>query len=103
MTYPRVSLNGWGELAEDVDAELHYARRKFPEATHLTVALAEECGELIKAIAGMREGKNNYCDVRLELVQTMAMCVRLYLDGDVTENLPSCDTASCPTPPVTTG
>lgn len=88
MSYP-ITLNGWGDLADDVDAEVHYARRKFPKPTHLTVALAEECGELIKAIAQLREGKGDYKAVRVELVQTMAMCVRLYLDGDETEGLPT--------------
>lgn len=83
-----LSSTGWAGLAADVDAELFHARKKFPAADHLTVALAEECGELIKAIAQHREGKSDLIEVRTELVQTMAMCVRLYLDGDVTEGLP---------------
>lgn len=85
MSYP-VTLN-WHSLAEDVDNEVSRARKKFPEPTHMTVALAEECGELIKAIAERREGKGAKDATYTELVQTMAMCVRLYLDGDKTENL----------------
>lgn len=63
-------------LAE-VRAEIIRAREKFPGDRIMTIALAEEFGELCKAI--LEEASAN---VRKEAVQTATMCARLVLDGD---------------------
>lgn len=74
-----------------VRREFERARKKFPEPDHLTLALAEECGEAIKAICDYRiRGISD--EVRLsgiygELIQTAAMCVRLAVEGDPTQRL----------------
>ena len=61
----------------DVRAELARARIKFPGNRIVTVALAEEFGELCKAALD-----EPACNVRNEAVQTAAMAARLALDGD---------------------
>lgn len=63
-------------LAE-VRAELVRARAKFPGDRIMTIALAEEFGELCKAI--LDEPAAN---VRKEAVQTAVMAARVVLDGD---------------------
>jgi hypothetical protein len=63
-------------LAE-VRAEIIRARTKFPGSRVMTVALAEEFGELAKA--ALDEPAAN---VRVEAVQTAAMAARLAIDGD---------------------
>jgi hypothetical protein len=63
-------------LAE-VRAELIRARAKFPGDRIMTIALAEEFGELCKAV--LDEPSAN---VRKEAVQTAVMACRVALDGD---------------------
>lgn len=63
-------------LAE-VRAELNRARSKFPGDRIMTIALAEEFGELCKAVLD----ESAAC-VRKEAVQTAVMAARVVLDGD---------------------
>tara|TARA_B100001105_G_scaffold95218_1_gene75759 strand:- start:1652 stop:2332 length:681 start_codon:yes stop_codon:yes gene_type:complete len=62
---------------DDVRAELVRARAKFPGDRITTIALAEEFGELCKAV--LDEPAAN---VRKEGVQTAVMAARVVLDGD---------------------
>ncbi|WP_337056333.1 DUF4406 domain-containing protein [Pseudomonas sp. USHLN015] len=62
---------------DEVRAELKRARSKFPGDRLMTLALAEEFGELCKAV--LDESAEN---VRKEAVQTAVMCCRVVLDGD---------------------
>lgn len=66
---------------EEVRAELIRARAKFPGDRIMTIALAEEFGELAKAILD-----EPAADVRTEAVQTAAMAARIVLDGDRSVN-----------------
>ncbi|RPE74657.1 hypothetical protein [Vulcaniibacterium tengchongense] len=67
-------------LAE-VRTELIRARAKFPGDRLMTIALAEEFGELCKAV--LDEPSAN---VRKEAVQTAVMAARVALDGDSSVN-----------------
>jgi hypothetical protein len=60
------------------------ARVKFPSNVHLLLALAEEAGEAVKAGCDLRQGKADIESFRTELIQTAAMCLRLYYEGDPT-------------------
>ena len=66
---------------EEVRAELIRARAKFPGDRIMTIALAEEFGELAKAILD-----EPAADVRKEAVQTAAMAARIVFDGDGSVN-----------------
>jgi hypothetical protein len=57
------------------------ARAKFPGDRIMTIALAEEFGELCKAV--LDEPAAN---VRKEAIQTAVMCARVVLDGDGSVN-----------------
>lgn len=61
----------------EVRAELIRARTKFPGDRIMTIALAEEFGELCKAILD-----ESAANVRKEAVQTAVMAARVVLDGD---------------------
>ncbi|MEM6367802.1 MAG: MazG-like family protein [Myxococcota bacterium] len=75
----------WDRLALEVEEEVQRARKLFPEGDNPTLhALHEEVGELTKAILQLREGRGSYDEARVELVQVMAMCVRLAEEGDRT-------------------
>ncbi|SOE85641.1 hypothetical protein SAMN05446935_6114 [Burkholderia sp. YR290] len=65
----------------DVRAELIRARTKFPGDRIMTIALAEEFGELCKAVLD-----ESAANVRKEAVQTAVMCARVVLDGDGSVN-----------------
>lgn len=65
----------------EVRAELIRARAKFPGDRIMTLALAEEFGEMCKAV--LDEPAAN---VRKEAVQTAAMAARVVLDGDGSVN-----------------
>lgn len=61
----------------EVRAELLRARGKFPGDCIMTIALAEEFGELCKAVLDESAAR-----VRKEAVQTAVMAARVVLDGD---------------------
>lgn len=65
------------EFLSKVRAEVIRARQLFPGDRIMTLALAEEFGELVKAV--LDESSEN---VRKEAIQTAAMAARVVLDGD---------------------
>jgi hypothetical protein len=75
------------KLCIDACHEANRARGLFPKSDHLTLALAEEAGEVTKAVLDHRQGKCGLAGVRKEIVQTMAMCLRLAAEGDPTVDL----------------
>lgn len=91
MSYPVTLSQGWSRLAEDVDAEIARARAKFPQPDFLTTAMTEEFGEAVRAVLEhMAKGQTLglRLDVRKELVQAIAMAVRLEIEGDPIHRLP---------------
>lgn len=69
------------DFLDQVRAELAHARSKFPGDRIMTLAMAEEFGELVKAVLDEHSS-----DVRKEAVQTAAMAARVALDGDASVN-----------------
>lgn len=65
-----------------VRAELKYARSKFPSNKQMLHAFTEEAGEVTKAFLDMQQGKCTRDDVQKEIIQAIAMGVRLLEDGD---------------------
>jgi predicted small metal-binding protein len=70
-----------------VDLEVTWARKFFPSPNFLTTAMAEEAGEALKAIMDHMQKGGSKDQIRKELIQTMAMCVRLLEEGDPIHNL----------------
>ncbi len=69
------------DFLDQVRAELTRARALFPGDRIMTLAMAEEVGELVKAV--LDEPAAN---VRKEAVQTAVMAARVVLDGDGSVN-----------------
>lgn len=65
-----------------VEIELHKARTKFPSNRHLLHAFAEEAGEVTKAFLDSAQDKADATDIIGELIQSIAMGVRLLQEGD---------------------
>ncbi len=82
------------ELANEIVQELEYARSKFPEypdnLIEAVVIIAKECGEVLKLANEMHQmhkgrdygSASDILDLRKELVQTAAMCMRMILDSE---------------------
>jgi NTP pyrophosphatase (non-canonical NTP hydrolase) len=79
MTIDDILLAAKGEQAR--------AKVLFPNPKHLTLALAEEAGEVTKAVLNFYSGKGSVEDIDKEIVQCMAMCIRLWNEGDPAVNL----------------
>lgn len=76
------------EWPEPIRSEVERARKLHPSGDLLTTAFAEEAGEVIKAILDHYEGKGSLLEVLSELVQVIAMAVRLMEEGDPIHRLP---------------
>lgn len=71
----------------DVQAEYHSSKQKFPENLYNLNALVEEVGELSQAMLQLQQetakGKTA-ADVRKEAVQVANMALRIAIEGDST-------------------
>ena len=76
-------------LVEAARAEAEKAMRKFPQPNYVISKVAEEAGEVVKAAIHCAEGRETPEAVRAEIVQAMAMLIRLYLEGDQVHGLPA--------------
>ena len=65
------------KFLSEVKSEVIRARTKFPGRRIMGLALAEEFGELMKAMLD-----EHLANVRKEAVQTAAMCIRVAVEGD---------------------
>lgn len=65
-----------------VSQEVAKARAKFPSNRHLLHAFVEEAGEVTKAFLDSEQGKADEAAILKELIQTIAMAVRLMQEGD---------------------
>lgn len=83
--YLRTSEGAIDTFIEDVEREVRRAMKKFPQPNPTIAALAEEVGELSKAMLHIREGKHNdWWRVYDEAVQVAAMACRAAIEGDPT-------------------
>lgn len=78
-------------LLDDAIAAAGRAAAKFPQPTSIPpiTKVAEEAGEVVKAAVHCAEGRDTPAHVREEIVDAMAMLIRLFLEGDETHGLPS--------------
>ena len=61
---------------------------KFPQPNYVLLKIAEEAGEVVKAGVHLSEGRDfTWSDLEGEVIQTIAMCIRLLLEGDQTMGL----------------
>ncbi len=58
------------------------AMRKFPQPNYVLNKVAEESGEVIKAVIHYTEGREEWANVEGEIVDNLAMLIRLVTEGD---------------------
>ena len=77
------------KIWESVLTETAYARQLFPKPNHLVLAMVEESGEVVKATLDLYSGKDGATEnkIKKEIIQLMAMCIRLLTEGDPTVKL----------------
>jgi phosphoribosyl-ATP pyrophosphohydrolase len=78
----------WRSLVEEAAVEADYAMKKFPQPNYVISKVAEEAGEVVKAAIHCAEGRGDRESVRSEIVQAVAMLMRLFLEGDQVHGLP---------------
>lgn len=75
------------DYAERIFAEAMRAARKamkkYPQPNYVLTKVAEEAGEVVKAGVHLAEGRDfTWEDLEGECIQTIAMCLRLLIEGD---------------------
>lgn len=66
------------------------AREKFPQPNYTLLKVGEEAGEVVRAGVHLAEGRDcTHADLEGEIVQTMAMLIRLAVEGDQVNGVPS--------------
>lgn len=58
------------------------AMRKYPQPNYVLLKVAEEAGEVVQAAVHYAEGRMTWQDVEGEIVQLLAMLIRLVTEGD---------------------
>ena len=76
-------------LVDAARTEAEKAMRKFPQPNYVISKVAEEAGEVVKAAIHCAEGREKPENVRAEIVQAIAMLIRLYVEGDQVHGLPA--------------
>lgn len=62
--------------------EAQTAMTKFPQPNYVLNKLSEEHGEVVKAVIHFTEGRESWPNVEKEIVQNLAMLIRLVTEGD---------------------
>lgn len=56
---------------------------RHPQPNYVLTKVAEEAGEVVKAGVHLAEGRDfSYFDLEAEVVDTIAMCLRVLIEGD---------------------
>ena len=74
-------------LVNDAMAEATRAMAKFPQPNYVISKFAEESGEVVKAAIHYAEGREARDAVVSEMRQTIAMMLRLWIEGDQVHGL----------------
>jgi len=69
-------------LVEKARARSEKAMTKFPQPNYVLNKVAEESGEVIKAVIHYTEGRETWDNVEAELIDNLAMLIRLVKEGD---------------------
>lgn len=75
-------------LLDDAIYEAGRAASKYPQPNYVISKIAEEAGEVVKEAIHLAEDRGSAQRVRAEIVQTMAMLIRLYTEGDEVHGCP---------------
>lgn len=65
------------------------AQRKFPQPNYVALKVAEEAGEVLRAAVHCAENRMETTEIYAESVQLIAMAIRLLIEGDKINGVPS--------------
>lgn len=72
----------FGALVKKARSAADKAMRKFPQPNYVLNKVAEESGEVIKAVIHYTEGREEWANVEGEIIDNLAMLIRLVVEGD---------------------
>lgn len=78
----RVPDDYFAKLVQEARLRADKAMRKFPQPNYVLNKVAEESGEVIKAVIHYTEGREDWLSVEGELIDNLAMLIRLVKEGD---------------------
>lgn len=71
------------DICLKAQARARKAMHKFPQPNYVLTKVAEEAGEVVKAGVHLAEGRDfTWADLEGECIDTIAMCLRLLVEGD---------------------
>lgn len=76
------------QLLKDAHKQANLAAVKFPQPNYVLLKVAEEAGEVVKAGVHLAEGRDTPYHVKQEILQAIAMLIRLYAEGDQVNGVP---------------
>lgn len=79
---PGMVADYFGSLVEKSRASAEKASRKFPQPNYVALKIAEEAGEVVRGCVHYAEGRMGWAEVESEIVQLLAMLIRLVTEGD---------------------
>ncbi|WP_223500169.1 hypothetical protein [Serratia sp. JSRIV006] len=79
---PALSDDYFGLLVRKARASADKAMRKYPQPNYVLNKVAEESGEVIKAVIHYTEGREEWVNVEGEIIDNLAMLIRLVTEGD---------------------
>ena len=72
----------FGSLVSAARLRADKAMCKYPQPNYVLNKVAEESGEVIKAVIHYHEGREEWASVEAELIDNLAMLIRLVVEGD---------------------
>lgn len=79
---PQPGQDYFSSLVSSARDRADKAMRKFPQPNYVLNKVAEENGEVIKAVIHYTEGREEWANVEGEIVDNLAMLIRLVTEGD---------------------
>ncbi|WP_447879594.1 hypothetical protein [Serratia fonticola] len=79
---PALPDDYFGLLVRKARASADQAMRKHPQPNYVLNKVAEESGEVIKAVIHYTEGREEWVNVEGEIIDNLAMLIRLVIEGD---------------------
>ncbi|MEM7724330.1 MAG: hypothetical protein AAF376_18445 [Pseudomonadota bacterium] len=76
-------------LLDRARSEAAIASQRYPQPNYNVTKVAEEAGEVVKEAVHLAEDRGSAQAVEAEIIQAMAMLIRLYVEGDEVHGVPS--------------
>jgi hypothetical protein len=77
-----VTMDYFDELVARAKVSAEKAQRKFPQPNYVALKIAEEAGEVVRGCVHFAEARMPWEEVEGEIVQLLAMLIRLVSEGD---------------------